>query len=295
CERVDLEKVNRRALETLIRCGALDDLGPNRATMMNSLTTAIQMADQHTKNAAAGMSDMFGFAAAVDVTEAQTEAQWAEMPEWDDKRRLTAEKESLGLYLSGHPIDMYRPELKKFTTSRIANLQSDKTLKVTVGGLLVGMRVIRTKRGSNIGILTIDDKSGKLDVTLFSEALETHRDILKIDSVIVASGEVTLDDFSGGLRMQGKEIYDMDGARDHFSRRMIIRLTDEQINNTTVQTMASTLQPYREGKCPVFVRYSTSKAQAGLRFGEEWRIKPTEDLLAELKTLVGEDSIALEY
>ena len=293
CKRVDLKKVNRRSLETLIRCGGLDALGPNRATMMNSLTTAIQMADQHTKNAAAGISDMFGFASI--EANANTEAQWADVPEWGDKRRLTAEKESLGLYLTGHPIDMYRAELKKFTTARIANLQSDKKLKVTVGGLLVGMRVIRTKRGSNIGILTIDDKSGKLDITLFSEALETFRPLLTMDTVIVASGEVTLDDFSGGLRMQAKEMYDMDGARGHFARRMIIKLNDKQINNSFVQDMANALRPYQEGECPIFVRYSTSKAYAGLRFGEEWRIKPTEDLMVQLKTLAGEDSIALEF
>ena len=302
CKRVDLKKVNRRALETLIRCGALDALGPNRATMMSSLTTAIQMADQHTKNAASGISDMFGFASTETINDSDliddtlaTEAQWAESPEWDDKRRLTAEKESLGLYLSGHPIDMYRAELRKFTTTKISGLQSDKTLKVTVGGLLIGMRVIRTKRGSNIGILTIDDKSGRMDITLFSEALETYREILKTDSVIVASGEVTLDDFSGGLRMQAKEVYDMDGAREHYSRRMVLRLTDRQLDNEAVDALAKTLSPYKEGKCPIYVRYSTDQARAGLRFGEEWRIKPTEDLMVQLKALVGEEHITLEY
>jgi len=296
CKRVDLKKVNRRALETLLRCGALDSLGPNRATMMNSLSTATQMADQHTKNAAAGMSDMFGFAA--EEAADKTEAQWVEVPEWDDKIRLKAEKDSLGVYLTGHPVDMYLPELKQFTSSRIAKLQSDKSLKVTVAGLLVGMRVIKTKRGSNIGILTLDDKSGKLDVALFSEALETYRELLVMDSVVVVSGEVSLDDFSGGLRMQGKEMYDMDSARDHFSRRLIIRLTDTQIGQTaqtTVQNMANILRPYQVGKCPVFVRYSTKKAYAGLRFGEEWRIKPAEDLIIQLKTLLGEEAITLEF
>jgi len=294
CKRVDLKKVNRRALETLICCGALDELGPNRATMMNSLTTAIQMAEQHTKNAAAGQNDMFGFVAS-ESTEDSSEAQWANADEWDDKRRLGAEKDSLGLYLTGHPIDMYRPELRKFTTAKIANLQSDKSLKVTIGGLLVGMRIIKTKRGSNIGILTLDDKSGKIDVTLFSEALETYRDKLVTDNVLVASGEVTLDEFSGGLRMQVKELYDMDTAREHFARRIIIRINDQQINHSMVQSMANTLRPYQEGKCPIFLRYSTSSAYAGLRFGEEWRVKPTEDLMTQLKSLVGEDSIALEY
>ena len=294
CKRVDLKKVNRRSLETLIRCGALDALGPNRATMMNSLTTAVQMADQHSKNAAAGMADMFGFAA-VEAAESSTEAQWANLPEWDDKRRLGAEKDSLGLYLTGHPIDQYLGELKQFTTSRIAKLQSDKSLKVTVAGLLVGMRVIKTKRGSNIGILTLDDKSGKLDVTLFSEALETYRDLLVTDSVIVASGEVTLDDFSGGLRMQGKEIYDLDGARGHFARRMIIRLTQQQMHNGMVQNLAHILKPYQEGECPIFMRYTNGKAYAGLRLGENWRIKPTEDLMAQLRSALGDENISLEY
>jgi len=295
CKRVDLKKVNRRSLETLINCGAMDTLGPNRATMMNSLTVAVQMADQHSKNNAAGQNDMFGFAAAENQGDSQTEAQWAMVDEWHDKRKLGAEKDSLGLYFSGHPIDIYRAELKKFTTSRIAALQSDKSLKVTIAGLLVGMRVIKTKRGSNIGILTLDDKSGKIDVTLFSEALETYRDLLKTDSIIVASGEVSLDDFSGGLRMQGKEIYDMDAAREHFARRIIIRISDEQFDHSVVQNMATTIAPYRAGKCPIFIRYKTSNAYAGLRFGEEWKVKPTEDLMTQLKTLIGKEQITLEY
>jgi len=297
CKRVNLKKLNRRSLETLINCGALDALGPNRATMMNSLTAAIQMADQHTKNSAAGMSDMFGFATlkTTDHTQEVAETRWSEVPEWDDRRRLGAEKDSLGLYLTGHPIDMYRAELKRYVSARIANLQADKNRKVTVAGLLVGVRVIKTKRGSNIGILTLDDKSGKLDVTLFSEALENYRDLLKPDSVIIVSGEVSIDDFSGGLRMQAKEVYDVDGARGHFCRRMIIHLNEQRLKHGTVQEIANTLAPYKNGECPVFVRYSTKKAHAGLRFGEQWRVKPTEDLLSRLKTLVGAESVSLEF
>ena len=119
--------------------------------------------------------------------------------------------------------------------------------------------------------------------------------MLVTDSVIVASGEVTLDDFSGGLRMQGKEIYDLDGARGHFARRLIIRLNQQQMHNGMVQNLAHILKPYQQGECPIFMRYTNGKAYAGLRLGENWRIKPTEDLIAQLKSVLGEDNITLEY
>jgi len=293
CQRVDLKKVNRRVMETLIRSGAMDDLGPNRATMMASLTTASHVAEQHTRDSAAGQNDMFGFAAA--SSSQSTDHHWSNLPEWDDKRRLTGEKETLGLYLTGHPIEIYRQELKQFINSNIAGLQPDRKTKVTIAGLLLGTRYMKTKRGDQLAILTLDDRSARMEVTVFSDTLEKYRDLLEVDKVIVASGEVSLDDFSGRLRMQVREIYDIDSAREHFAKRMIIQLTPERAKNGYVQHLKQALSPYKEGKCPIIIRYATEQAQARLRLGDEWKIKPTDNLLQQLNQLSGEQSVLVEY
>ncbi len=293
CKRVDLKKVNKRVLETLLRCGGLDGLGPNRATMMESLATATLVAEQFTRNNAAGQNDMFGLMTAVD--ESKNNQQWIEVPEWEDKQRLGYEKATLGLYLTGHPIDIYRDEIRRFTSTTIAKLQPDKKTKVTIAGLLLSVRYLKTKRGDTLGILTLDDKSGRMDVTVFSDVLEKYRDILIADKVIIATGEVRLDDFSGRLRMQVKELFDMDRAREQFAKSIVIQVSSDKAVNGYVKHLAELLQPHKEGRCPVVVRYHTPFAQAAIKFGEDWKIRPTDDLLYQLNLLSGEKSVVLEY
>ena len=293
CQRVDLKKVNRRVLETLARCGALDELGPNRASLMASLSTATRIAEQHTKNSAAGQNDMFGFAS--QQSDNDGKAQWTNVAEWDDKRRLQAEKETLGLYLTGHPIDFYRTELKRFVSTSIAKLQPMKRTKVFVAGLLISMRFMKTKKGDTMAIITLDDRTARIEIAVFSNVLEQYREILATDKIIIAAGEVSLDEYSGRLRMQVKELYDMDSAREHFAKRMVIRISPEAANNGFVQHLANTLTPYKEGGCPIFIRYATKQATAGLKLGEEWKIRPTDDLIEQLTQITGKQSIELEY
>jgi len=293
CQRVDLKKVNRRVLETLVRCGALDELGPNRASMMASLSTATQMAEQNTRDSKAGQNDMFGFASQENLT--PEKSQWSELPEWEDKRRLTGEKETLGLYLTGHPIDFYRAELKRFISTPIAKLQPAKKTKVVIAGLLIAMRFMKTKKGDTMAILTLDDRTARIEMAIFSNVLGKYRDILATDKIIIATGEVSLDEYSGRLRMQVSELYDMDTARDHFAKRLIIRVSPQKAEQGFVQHLAKTLTPYKTGGCPIFIRYATGGATAGLKLGEEWKIRPTDDLLEQITQITGKESVELEY
>ncbi|HFE39659.1 MAG TPA: DNA polymerase III subunit alpha, partial [Gammaproteobacteria bacterium] len=293
CQRVDLKKVNRRVLETLVRCGALDDLGPNRASMMASLSTAIKIAEQRSQNSAAGQNDMFGFSDRSSKND--TAAQWTRVPEWKDKRRLQGEKETLGLYLTGHPIDRYRSELKRLNSIPIAKLQPAKRTKVLIAGLLIGMRHMKTKKGDSMAILTLDDCTARIEIAVFSKVLEKTREMLATDKVIIASGEVSLDDYSGRLKMQVADLYDMDSARQQFAKRLIITTEPESRDEKFVENLVNALSPYRADGCPVFVRYVTLQATAGLQLGKEWRIRPTEELLDQLQDIPGNISITLEY
>ena len=199
CRRIDLRKLNKRALEALVRAGALDDQGANRAVIMASLENAVAAAEQQARNDDCGMVDLFG-----DVLEAAPSGDWSEAMEWSEDERLQAEKETLGLYLTGHPIDQYEAELSRLVTCRLAELQPTRRgQNTTVAGLLMGHRIMKGARGSR-AFLTIDDRTARVEVTVFSEVLEQVRPLLSSDSVLVIEGEVSMDEYAGMLKVVAK-------------------------------------------------------------------------------------------
>ncbi|WP_231877356.1 OB-fold nucleic acid binding domain-containing protein, partial [Oleiphilus sp. HI0043] len=194
CDRVDLKKVNKRALEALIRAGAMDSIGPSRARMMESITEAVQRADQNARNQNAGMMDMFG-----EVVPDEDEDVYASsegVREWSEKERLGQEKDTLGLYLTGHPFDEYEKEVRRFAPNSILNLKSSRN-RTTVVGLIVEIRVMKNKRGQTMCFVTLDDRSARIEATLFADTFDECREAIQKDEVVAVSGVVSLDDYSG--------------------------------------------------------------------------------------------------
>ncbi|MCI0507758.1 MAG: DNA polymerase III subunit alpha, partial [Gammaproteobacteria bacterium] len=222
CQRIDLRKTNRRTLEALIRSGALDELGPNRATLMASLTTALQLADQQSRDSASGQEDLFGAMAPNVTTREPAPCEFVEAPDWDDETRLNGEKETLGLYLTGHPIARYEKELKDIITSRIANLNPTSNQTMTVAGLIVAMRTMNTKRGDKMAFITLDDRTGRVELAVFAEPFQQFRDLLAKDRLVVVEGEVSIDDYTGGVKMSAQKIYDISRAREAFASRLLV-------------------------------------------------------------------------
>ncbi|MBV1840509.1 MULTISPECIES: DNA polymerase III subunit alpha [Photobacterium] len=293
CARIDTKKVNKRVLERLIKCGAMDRLGPNRAAMMASLDDALRAASQHHQAEAFGQADMFGV-----LTEAPEEVEhaYANIPEWPDKVWLEGERETLGLYLTGHPINAYQKELKHYTTWRLKDAQPTGRDKVaTVAGLVIAARVMTTKRGTRIGILTLDDRTGRMEVMLFSEALERHLDLIEKDKILVVSGQVSFDDFNGGLKMSAREVLDISDAREKHLRGLAISVTERQIDEQFFERFSKVLEPHRAGTVPVNVYYQRSNARAKLTLGTEWRVTPADQLITDLKILLGEKQVELEF
>ncbi|PSW06987.1 DNA polymerase III subunit alpha [Photobacterium rosenbergii] len=293
CARIDTKKVNKRVLEKLIKSGAMDRLGPNRAAMMATLDDAIRAASQHHQAEAFGQADMFGVLTAAPE---EVEHAYANIPEWPDKVWLEGERETLGLYLTGHPINAYVPELKHYTTWRLKDAQpTGRDKVVTVAGLVIGARVMTTKRGSRIGILSLDDRSGRMEVMLFSDALERHLDLIEKDRILVVSGQVSFDDFNGGLKMSAREVLDISDAREKHLRGLAISLTERQIDEQFFERFSKVLEPHRAGTVPVNVYYQRSNARAKLTLGTEWRVTPADQLISDLKILLGDKQVELEF
>ncbi|WJV63596.1 DNA polymerase III subunit alpha [Pectobacteriaceae bacterium CE70] len=294
CARADTKKLNRRVLEKLIMSGAFDRLGPHRAALMNSLGDALKAADQHAKAEAIGQVDMFGVLA---EAPGQVEQSYSTVSPWPEQVVLDGERETLGLYLTGHPINQYLKEIERYAGGlRLKDMHPTERGKLTTAvGLVLSARVMVTKRGNRIGVGTLDDRSGRLEIMLFTDALEKYQHLLEKDRILIASGQVSFDDFSSGLKMTVRELMDISDAREKYARGLAISLTDRQIDDQLLNRLRQSLEPHRSGTIPVHLYYQRENARARLRFGAAWRVTPTDVLLNDLRTLVGNEQVELEF
>ena len=290
CRRIDARRVNRRALEALIRAGALDRLGPSRASMIATLTRAMQAAEQHSRDAVAGQDDLFGGAAAdVDGDESFVDA-----PEWTEHERLTGEKETLGVYLSGHPITSFESELSEITSGRLDSLDSFSGKNAIVAGLVVGLRLTNSRNG-RMAIVNLDDRSARVDAVVYAEAYQRYREVLVKDRLVVLEGTVAADEWSGGYSITVERIYDLEDARAARAKRIAVRLDAAGVDDGLLRSIAEAMRDTLGGSTPVCIDYFRRDARVRMPLGDRWRVRPTDELLAHLKELAGRDRISLEY
>ncbi|MBL4607539.1 MAG: DNA polymerase III subunit alpha, partial [Pseudomonadales bacterium] len=292
CRRVDMKKLNRRTLEALIRGGAMDCLALNRATIFASLGRAIKAAVQYSDNQNSGMVDLFGGG----EDSAAPQADYIFADEWGDDERLGGEKDTLGIYLTGHPIDQYEADISHFISRKIIDLQAQRGEKIIIAGLVVAIRTMRTKNGSTICFLTLDDRSARIDVALFTKTYELYKDRLVKDELLVVEGEAAEDDFSGGLKFKADKVFDITGARGHYAKRLELKLADEFLDKEGIQRLRSCLMTAATGgEMPVMIEYTGPLAHARIRLGDAWRIHPSTELLAQLEALYGAEQVRIKY
>nr|MBX2849185.1 DNA polymerase III subunit alpha [Acidiferrobacterales bacterium] len=293
CARVDVKKVNRRALEALIRSGALDDLGVHRASLIASVDLALDAANQQHRSAAAGQTDFFGISAPVETVQTYQNVQ-----EWSKEDLLAAEKDTLGLYLSGHPIDVYIQELSQFTSCRLVDVDVGKSKQkkpVTLAGLVVGVRVMNTKSGSRMAFLTLDDKTARIEIGVYGDLYDQRRDVIHKDKVLVVKGKASLDPFSSGIRLSADELFDIEQARTQLARHIQIHLQSEQMNSQLVSRLKSILQTNEEGLCGVGFEYTSADGVCHLELAQDWRVVPSKIMIDQLDSLIGQENIRLIY
>ncbi|NWN83305.1 MAG: DNA polymerase III subunit alpha [Halomonas sp.] len=295
CRRVDPRRMNKRTLEALIRSGALDTLGPNRAVFTAAMDDALKAAAQTQTNQNLGMIDMFGEAFTEPSEEGEAYTEYRGVREWSDKQRLAGEKDTLGLYLTGHPIDEYEKELERFVSTRIADLKPSREPQ-RVAGLVVGVRTMKSKRGDTMAFLTLDDRTGRIEASLFGEVFDQMRGQLDADQVLIVEGEVASDDYSGGLRLRGKEVTPMVAARTRYGQAVELSLDGSAVNGRLVDSLRASLDPHRDADgLPVRLRYRNAEATGWLELAKEWKVVPSDDLLIGLREVQGQDGVRLKY
>ena len=299
CARVDGRKVNKRALDALIRSGALDEIGPEgeigyrRAVMLAGMDQALKMAEQQARDASSGMTDLFG-GAMVESKQQNPYESFLNTKSFSVKERLGGEKDTLGLYLTGHPIDEYEDELKHMLPQRIVDLRSDKE-KSTIYGMVVGMRVLKNKRGDSFAFITLDDKSGRLELSVWAEQFDIYRNILSKDALLVVKGEVSEDSYTGGLKMVAESIQSIYEARCSKLEKLRISVTKADIGNGWVGDFQSSLNDYKDGSCPVVLDYAHPTASGQFTLGKQWLVHPKDELISRLKEQFGSKNVNLDF
>lgn len=284
CQRIDLRKVNRRALESLIKAGALDELGADRATLMQSIASALRFAEKTSQDLAWGQHDLF--ADEVQLTMAPAITYSPALP-WSDEQRLLGERETLGFYLTGHPLDRYQQEFAKFTHGLIVSLQADSYKSQIIAGVIKSVRTLMTKRGKRMAIISLEDQTSSVDVMLFSEAYDAAKANLVKDAVLIVEGTVDHDDFSGRLRVRGDKVYNLTTIRERFVKCLWLRITKQQATTGIIEQLKIQLQTYQRGQCKVCIEYIEGGADAHLTLSREWWVEPTDVVLQGVQHTVG--------
>jgi len=300
CQRVDMKKVNRRVMNSLVKAGALDSLGGHRASLEASITKALQIAGQHRDNSDSGQNDMFGLLT-VDETE-HVEEPLVMSAEWSEEHLLIAEKETLGLYLSGHPIDRYSDELSQFIPKKITDLDAPESkgyqrneISVITAGLIVAIRTMKGKNGGRMAFITLDDQTARLEVRVFAEVYEQYQTLLQPDKLVVIQGKIGQDNFTGGLAATAESVYDISRAREMCGKALVVNIDSDTDGNDWIQTLQQTLTPYREGLTALEVDYKNSNARTLIRLGEDWNVIPTDALLSDLAALPMVSAVRMKY
>ncbi|MFO1353627.1 MAG: DNA polymerase III subunit alpha [Acinetobacter sp.] len=289
CHRIDLKKINKRTLEALIRAGALDCLGIERSSLMAQLPEAVQAAEQARSNRETGIMDLFG-----EVEEVQRKPAKPVKP-WSDEVRLKGEKDTLGLYLTGHPIDVYRAELKQFVSVKLNELTPTRR---GVTSIFAGL-VVDIANFPNRIMITLDDGTARVEISCNHERFQRYKDIIKLEQVVVIEGEIYEREGFDRPMARLSKAFNLNEIRQKRAQNIQIRLAHDLMGKSLAKDLQGILLPYCNiDMCQhigVQIQIEQSFASAELLLGAQWKVAPLDELLAKLRDYFGKDAIYIEY
>ena len=295
CRRADLSKINKRVLEQLVRSGALDSIGSNRASLADMLPEAVKFAEQSNRASDVGQQDLFGGSAAVALPSASLRMKT--LQEWTPRARLEAEHDALGLYLTGHPFDEFRSELTSVVAGNLVDLMGPKpedsgeAARFGKPATVAGMVLDIFKRNERV-IFQIDDNTAKIEASIFEEQFEPFKEILQKGAIVVLDGNLRFDDFINGWRFNAKKITDINQLREAHATSVGIR-TSSDMTPELADNLKKILEPHVGGYCEVHVNCQTAQASADLKLPEKWAVKLNVDLTEKLLGLVGAGNVSV--
>ena len=296
CEYADLRLVNKRVLESLIKAGALDSIPcddsrsvrARRACLFAAVDKCLEHGSRHQRDRDKGQSQLFGSATEDGPA---LPVPLSDAPPWTEAQQLAYEKEALGFYMSGHPLERHAEELRIFGARRLAELTASEG-DVWVAGIVSGLRPLKTKKGDRMAVFMLEDIAGSLEAVVFPETFAKHASMIEADAMLLVRGKFEKDDESA--RMVAAELLPISALRERTTREIVIHLHNGQQGRTTFEQLAELLARHR-GDRRVLLELDVTAHDKALRVRSEvaQRVKPTERLVSELERLCGAGSVEL--
>ncbi len=289
CRRIDKRVVNRRAIEAMVRAGAFDSIEASRASLLASVGLAMEAAEQDERQAS--QESLFG-----DPSESRSAAfRLVETRAWDMKQRLIEEKVALGFTLSGHLFNAYAHDLQGFTHTALSKVAPTQGT-VWLAGVISSVRVMMTRRGKMV-VLMLDDGTAQVEVTVFNELFDKHREKLKEDALVVAVCKVQVprDESFGGLRVSAEDLLDLQALRSRYAQKLRLDIN----GRADAKRLKECLAPFKTngagGGCPVVVHYHNGVAEVDVALSADWRVRPDDQLLDRLGEWLSPAGVRVVY
>ena len=293
CSRIDLRKTNKKVLESLIKCGACDCLGKNRAQLLAVLEDVVGMAQRRQKEKERKQVSMFEMIAETTGQDDGFDIAYPEIADWDKKERLSFEKECLGFYITGHPLDEYRQILKSCTTITAAGVLAATTERdVMIGGMVSSLQRKTTKRGDPMAIVTFEDLTGSIEVLAFSEVYRQAQTLLQSAQPLLIKGRIGLEPENSN-KIFASEVHDLDRAHEFAQPDVHVQCAINRLNHDEIDRLKRVLQN-NPGKSKVFLHLvipNNSETVIGL--GDAFQASASPLLVTEMESIMGKHSVTL--
>ena len=294
CARVDRKRVNKRAVEALIKAGAFDSLHADRASLVASVGLGFDFADHQVVNASQG-----GLFDDGDPGSATQEPPLAPAEPWSIKERLLLEKTAIGFYLSGHLFQQSEAEVRRFAKRRIADLVDSRDVQL-LAGIVSDLRFVNGQRG-RVAIFKLDDQSESIEAVANDELIEANKALFTEDELLIVQGKVQTDRFSGGLRLNVNQVWDLTAARARFGRYLSLTVNG---GLPAVADLVKTWPAHRETSdeglelvqgLPMRLQIARPTVCAEIDLGDAGRFWPTDEALARCKAIAQGGQAAIVY
>jgi DNA polymerase-3 subunit alpha len=292
CCRVDLRRVNRRVLESLIKAGAFDSLNLKRSQLFAILDQALEQGQAAQRDRLSGQISLFAVMGTEDESQ-HSKIEIPSIPEWIDQEKLTFEKETVGFYLTGHPLDDYREDILSVADTNLSEKkQWNEGQNLRVGGLIRDIKYRKTKKGDPMAVIVLEDIAGTVEVVIFPELYSQCSSLLHNDTAVVIEGLVKKDERGDNIIANGVDT--LEEARNKYTAGARIMLQSDRVNRQNLEALKKIF--YRNhGPCPISLTlHFTGRGEVDLEIPQEITIKPCKEFTAEVNKTMGDKVISYE-
>jgi DNA polymerase-3 subunit alpha len=286
CRKVDQRRVNRRVIEALIKCGGFDFTGARRSQMMDAIDMMMEQASKHQEQEATGQFNIF------DSLGEQKDPELPDVPEWKENQLLGHEKESMGFYISGHPLAAFQADIARYATITTETLeQAPDGKEVTICGIIAGLKQKITKKGEKMAIMNLEDLSGNIEVIVFPDLYRTAHHLLLTDTPLIVAG--ALDKSEQGSKIKAVRLHLLKDVKKKGTTRIDIRFTATGMTQDDLLKVKDILLRYK-GEIPVYLRLQNpTRKESLISVGRDIRVNPTDQLISEIESVLGTGTVSL--